>query len=129
MTIFLVVGTGVIGVYLARRQGFAALVRIRERLSRGEVIVVEMFDAVLLLVAGIMLLIPGIVTDILGLTLLIAPLRRWLILLVSKLVKSSSYTMASTVDVDEARSSAGTIIVDVDVDSEYEEPSKLPPKE
>ena len=79
-TIGLSILTAVLGTLLVRVQGFSVLLRVRGMLDRGEVPALEVLDGAVLLIAGIMLLLPGFITDALGFLLLIPPLRRWLIL-------------------------------------------------
>jgi UPF0716 protein FxsA len=79
-TILLCVLTAVGGVWLVRHQGFRTAWRIHEAMGRGELPALEMLEGVLLLPAGLLLLFPGLVTDLLGFLLLLPPLRRWLLL-------------------------------------------------
>lgn len=74
-TITLVIGTGVLGAALSRMQGFAVLQNIRMRTNRGEFPAAEMIDGLCILIAGVVLLTPGILTDILGFLLLLPPTR------------------------------------------------------
>lgn len=78
-TIGLTILTALIGGFLVRLQGFAVLMRVRHAADRGEVPALEMLDAALLLVAGLVLLLPGFFTDVVGFLLLVPPLRRLLI--------------------------------------------------
>ncbi len=75
-TIFLVVLTAVIGAYLVRIQGLAALTRLQRSLDEGALPAMELVEGVFLLVAGAMLLTPGFFTDALGFACLVPPLRR-----------------------------------------------------
>ncbi|MEA3303931.1 MAG: FxsA family protein, partial [Pseudomonadota bacterium] len=79
-TIWLVILTALVGGWMVRQQGLAVMFRVREQLERGEPPAIEMMEGVLLLLIGILLLLPGFITDTLGFLLLIPPLRRWLIL-------------------------------------------------
>jgi UPF0716 protein FxsA len=79
-TIGLTILTALIGGLLVRMQGFAVLLRVREAMARDQVPALEMLEGALLLVAGLMLLLPGFFTDAVGFSLLIPPLRRWLVL-------------------------------------------------
>lgn len=79
-TVLLVLATAIIGGTLVRIQGFAMAWRVRESLERGETPAEAMFEGPLLLIAGILLLLPGFVTDVVGFLLLIPPLRRRLLL-------------------------------------------------
>lgn len=67
--------TAVIGINLVRAQGLATIGRARASLQRNEFPLEEAFDGICLAIAGLMLLIPGFVTDGLGGLLLIPPLR------------------------------------------------------
>lgn len=80
LTVFLVVFTAVLGGLLVRMQGFSTLMRVKEVTDRGEVPALEMMEGMLLMVAGVMLLLPGFITDIFGFLLLIPPLRQRLIM-------------------------------------------------
>lgn len=74
-TVFLVVFTAVLGVWLLRMQGLSTLYRVQASLERGELPATAMLEGMLLLVAGALLLTPGFVTDTIGFLLLIPPLR------------------------------------------------------
>lgn len=74
-TIALVILTGIVGAALARWQGVTALMRVQRRVRRGQVPADELFDGVLILVAGIVLVTPGLITDVMGFALLVPPIR------------------------------------------------------
>ena len=74
-TIGLLLASGVTGAWLARSQGTRCLSRIREELSKGRMPADSLIDGLMILVAGVMLLTPGVLTDILDFCLLIPPLR------------------------------------------------------
>lgn len=74
-TIGLVVLSGLAGGILLRIQGFGILARIRRQVESGNDPSRELAHGVMVLVAGILLLIPGFVTDILGILLFIPPIR------------------------------------------------------
>lgn len=76
-TLLLVVVTGVIGAYLARREGVKTMTKIQADLSRGVMPTDAMLEGVLILLAGMVLVTPGVITDALGFALLIGPIRRW----------------------------------------------------
>ena len=81
-TILLVIITGVLGAYLAQQEGLRTLERIRTLMAQGEMPGEPLIDALLILVAGFVLITPGILTDLLGFLMLIpatrAPIRRWI---------------------------------------------------
>ena len=81
-TVIIVILTAFFGALLARYQGFQTMLRVRESLERGEMPAEELIDALLILLAGIVLLTPGFFTDLAGLIILIPSTRlmfkRWL---------------------------------------------------
>jgi len=79
-TVFLVVFTAVLGVFLIRRQGLSTMQRVQATLAHGEIPAVEMLEGFFLLIAGALLLTPGFFTDTLGFLCLIPPFRRYIIL-------------------------------------------------
>lgn len=74
-TVFLVAITGIVGVTLARNQGLIVVSKIRNKLSRGEIPTSDLIEGLLILVGGVTLLTPGVLTDITGF-LLIIPFTR-----------------------------------------------------
>ncbi len=79
-TLFLTVFTALLGGYMVRRQGFSTLMRVREMMNRGEVPALEVMEGAVLLVCGVLLLLPGFITDVVGFIFLIPPVRRWLLM-------------------------------------------------
>jgi UPF0716 protein FxsA len=77
-TIALILLTALLGGLLVRVQGLAVLRRAFGQLEQGIAPVGEVFEAVCLAVGGVLLLLPGFVTDGLGILLLLPPVRRWL---------------------------------------------------
>lgn len=78
-TIGLTIVTAVLGTWLVRVQGFSILARVRETMDRGEVPALEAMDGSMVLLAGLMLLLPGFLTDAVGFLLLVPPFRAWVI--------------------------------------------------
>jgi UPF0716 protein FxsA len=74
--IILIVGTGFFGASLAKIQGMQAINRIRENMKMGLMPGDDVVDAFLIFVAGILLILPGLLTDIFGILLLIPVTRR-----------------------------------------------------
>jgi len=81
-TVAIVVITGLLGAALARREGIRAWGAVSAELSAGRVPAVELMHGFLVLVAGVLLVTPGVLTDGLGFALLARPIRsrflRWL---------------------------------------------------
>ena len=59
-TLLLVILTGFLGAFLARLHGLQTMYRVRTRLQQGEMPAEEMIDALIIFVAGIVLLTPGL---------------------------------------------------------------------
>ena len=74
-TVVIVIGTGILGASLARIQGLKTMFKVREQLQQGLMPAGEMIDALLIVVAGIVLLTPGFLTDLAGFLLLIPTTR------------------------------------------------------
>lgn len=93
-TVGIILGTGVLGGYLAKREGLGAWQRLKTRLDRAELPGRELLDGVIILVAGALLVTPGILTDVLGFIGLIpvtrAGVRRLLEKRVAKMQRNGS---------------------------------------
>jgi len=74
-TLLLVIVTGVLGTWLARGQGVRTLRSIHQSLSVGQMPTDQLLDAALILMAGALLLTPGVLTDLWAL-LLLMPVSR-----------------------------------------------------
>jgi UPF0716 protein FxsA len=97
-TLFGIVLTGVIGVLVLRWQGVAVLREMQFRLQRGEMPARQMGDAMLIGFAGLLLLLPGYFTDLIGLVLLVPWTRELIYRLLARNLKvvevSTSYRRA-----------------------------------
>lgn len=74
-TIGLIIATGIVGSYLARREGLSTWKRLNQRLQAGELPGTELANGVIILVAGALLVTPGVLTDVIGFLGLIPPTR------------------------------------------------------
>ncbi len=74
-TLALVVGTGIVGASAVRRQGARAWRAIQVALDEGRAPSAEIAHGVLILVGGVLLITPGILTDLVGLILMIPVVR------------------------------------------------------
>jgi len=75
-TIGLLALSAVVGVLLVRHQGLGSLSKAQAAAARGEAPIGTVLDGFCAVLAGVLLIIPGFLTDILGILLLIRPLRR-----------------------------------------------------
>jgi UPF0716 protein FxsA len=71
----LLLGLSIFGAWLAKREGFALFGRLQQTLAAGRMPTNELIDGVLILVGGVLLFVPGFVTDAFGLLLLFPPIR------------------------------------------------------
>ncbi|MFQ6673993.1 MAG: FxsA family protein [Fidelibacterota bacterium] len=74
-TMLLVIATGVVGAALAKTQGLRTWYQIQRELEMGKLPAGKLVDGLLILVGGIVLLTPGLLTDLLGFILLIPTTR------------------------------------------------------
>jgi UPF0716 protein FxsA len=74
----LTLATTIIGVFVLRRAGRGGIARFRVAVADTDITWIEANNAGFLTVlAGLLLFLPGFLTDLIGVMLLIAPLRRW----------------------------------------------------
>ena len=74
-TLILLLVVSVVGAWLAKREGLAAWRRLQLALAQGRMPTVEVTDGALILLAGALLLTPGFLSDVLGILLLLPPVR------------------------------------------------------
>ena len=75
-TFLLVLATGALGAWLARQQGRQTLMSVQSEVSEGRTPAPHMIDGFMILVAGLVLITPGLTTDLVGFLLLIPLVRR-----------------------------------------------------
>lgn len=93
-TVALIIATGVVGTMLVRWQGFMIMQRIRSEMAQGKPPTDALMDGAMILVAGALLITPGILTDIVGF-LLLWPLFRSLVRKAfrNSVIKNSKFTI------------------------------------
>jgi len=77
-TVLLIILTGFVGAYLAKKQGMQAVRNLQKEIQYGRIPSNAILDAMAILVGGIMLLTPGFISDIVGLFLLFPITRNWI---------------------------------------------------
>jgi UPF0716 protein FxsA len=97
-TIGLLLLSGLIGAYLAIREGKRVWALARIQLSQRQIPTQSILDGICILVGGLLLLIPGFLTDIVGILLIIPPTRAifriWLIVFIqNKFLRSGKRTI------------------------------------
>ena len=88
-TVGLVIFTGALGAWLARTQGLNTLKEIRTQQAHGQMPTSALVDGLLILIAGAVLLTPGLLTDFAGFFLLIPQGRRLIRQTVKKRIAES----------------------------------------
>ena len=68
-TVLLVILSAMLGAILVKREGVATLAQAQLKMQKGELPAKELGSGLLLLVAGVLLVTPGFITDIFGLLL------------------------------------------------------------
>lgn len=134
LTIIGVFVTAVVGISLLKSQGRAVMMNLQAQVTRGEAPLKSVADSLSLLAGGLLMLIPGYVTDAIGFLLFLPGIRTAAGLVFMSRLKSSNrfsqFTQANASWTPPQRET-GTADDDV-IEGEYEEKSKsdgtLPPR-
>ncbi|WP_412727754.1 FxsA family protein [Alteromonas sp. D210916BOD_24] len=86
-TIGLVILTAFIGAYFVRREGISTLQTAQAKMQRNEVPGKELVEGLMLVVAGVLLVTPGFITDILGFLFVLPGSRHLIAAQLSKQLK------------------------------------------
>ena len=116
-TLLGIVLTGLIGALVLRWQGLATLREMQIRLQRGEMPARQMGDAMLIGFAGLLLLLPGYFTDLIGLLLLVPWTRELIYRLLARNLKVVEVTTSY-------RRAGDPELIDLD-DGDYRDGSSL----
>ncbi len=76
MTIFLVVFSSVLGYLLIKYQTGNTLSSVQKSLMQGQIPKVPVIEAGIVMFGGVLLMIPGFITDVMGLLTLVPPIRK-----------------------------------------------------
>lgn len=74
-TILMLIGVGFLGSVLMRLEGLRVLFNIQTAMNSGEMPAEPMIDGLFIFLAGILLVVPGLLSDIAALALLLPPTR------------------------------------------------------
>jgi UPF0716 protein FxsA len=90
-TFLFVIGTGILGGFLAKWAGLKVLFKVQEELEQGRFPAEQLIDGFLIFVAGVLLILPGVITDVVGIFILF-PLTRtlckqWLVRKFTRMMK------------------------------------------
>lgn len=70
-TVALILFTGILGAYLAKKQGLETIRKAQEQMRYGQMPKDTILDGICVLVGGVFLLTPGFITDITGFLMLL----------------------------------------------------------
>ena len=65
-TVGLIIVTAFVGAYLVRQEGLSTLQKAQQKMANNEVPGKEMMEGLMLVIAGVLLVTPGFITDIIG---------------------------------------------------------------
>ena len=86
-TLTLIIGTAIIGIYIAKQQGLGIIFSLQSKLAQGRQALPEIVEGIALLLGALFFIIPGAITDLFGIVLIIPSLRRYLLkLAVNKII-------------------------------------------
>jgi UPF0716 protein FxsA len=86
-TLALIIGTAGLGILIAKRQGLGILYNLQSKLSQGKKALHEVVEGVVLLIGAFFFLVPGAITDLIGICLIVPQLRRFIIgIMVNKII-------------------------------------------
>ncbi len=106
-TILLVIGTGIIGGILAKLEGLKVMVKIQTELAQGRLPKDPAIEGAMILLAGALLLTPGIFTDLLGFSFLLPPSRNILREMIKKKMQAMKDNAAFKMNISFRRESDG----------------------
>ena len=86
-TLALIIGTAIIGIYIAKQQGLGIIFSLQSKLAQGRQALPEIVEGIALLLGALFFIIPGAITDLFGIIFIILSLRRYLLkLAVNKII-------------------------------------------
>ena len=83
-TVFLIFVTGLVGSYMAKREGFSVMHKLQEDARKGIPPASRLVEGLMVLIGGVLLITPGVLTDVFGLSLIFPITRQIMAPLVQK---------------------------------------------
>lgn len=75
-TLLLVIGTGILGARMAQREGLSVIHQIQEDAVNGTTPATTLVEGVMILIGGVLLITPGVLTDVVGFSFIVPWTRR-----------------------------------------------------
>ena len=116
-TLAIVLGTGVLGVFVMRLQGLRAIFDVQDAVRSMKNPLSPMANSAMIMAAGVLLILPGFFTDTLGLLLLIPFVRHWAMQQMGRKFRGLSPTKSRA----DWRSGRAAPYSDEAIDAEYSE--------
>lgn len=93
-TIALLILSAIIGIALVRKEGISTLMKARKRAAAGQSPEIEALESMIIALSGCLMILPGFITDIIGLCGLTPPVRHLLIRRIKKRIhiRTSGHT-------------------------------------
>ncbi|MCD7032796.1 membrane protein FxsA [Metabacillus sp. GX 13764] len=96
-TVLLIILTGIIGAWLAKKQGIETIKKAREQWSSGMIPSDAILDGLCILAGAVLLVTPGFISDLVGFVLLLPFTRRWvkpfIMKLMNRQLRKKKYTI------------------------------------
>ena len=70
-TLIIIIGTAIIGIFIAKQQGLGIIFSLQSKLAQGKQALPEIVEGLALLIGALFFIIPGAITDIFGIILII----------------------------------------------------------
>jgi UPF0716 protein FxsA len=77
-TLALIIGAAILGGLLLRQQGLSVLTQLRDNVNTGRMPGRTIADAMMIGLAALFLVLPGFLSDLVALALLLPPVRGWI---------------------------------------------------
>ncbi|MDO8422268.1 MAG: FxsA family protein [Parvibaculum sp.] len=130
-TLALVIGVAIFGTWLLRQQGLATFTKAQAAMNRGEMPVGEMLDGFFLVLAALLMVTPGLLTDAIGFALLVPRVRKMLGVLARRWVMArtvqTTFYQSDPRDHGNPRSGTTGPIIDGEASEVDETVPRLPP--
>ncbi|KGQ70803.1 exclusion suppressor FxsA [Chelonobacter oris] len=123
--ILLLILSSLIGIILIRLRGWYTMIRIQQQLAKGEMPTHSLFQAALWLLAGILFVIPGLVSDLLAIILLLPITARFLEKVLANKIKSFAFVSGFGRRQSQANTEDGTVF-EAEYDKKVDENKRLP---
>jgi UPF0716 protein FxsA len=123
-TLLVILGTGVLGVWLMRSQGLRTAERLRREMDSLRNPIAPVANGALVLLAAALLVLPGFLTDALGLLLLLPPVRLGLTAALARRIRPMP--PRGPTDPFEARARRGDIVIDGEFIEVEPDPDRRP---